>query len=251
MRITVLLIGCAALAWPITPAVAKDFWLKATGTGCQVWSDDAPTAKDIVSWSGDCKNGKVAGNGKLNWTRAGKPYATYEGVMNGGKLNGYGVLRLAAKGGFDRYEGIFKNGTIQGSVAYKNAKGDIYEGEIENGKPHGTGYRKIGNQEYLGAFLKGARDGIGLSITPTLVYLGEFKSDKATGSGVLEDATGGRYLGQFKNDKPHGAGTYITSVGGIYQGQFKNGTADGAFLVTAKPGAKAVLETWKDGKRVK
>ena len=211
MRITVLLIGCAALAWPFTPAVAKDFWLKAKGTGCEVWSDEAPTATDAIAWSGDCRNGKVAGNGKLNWTRAGKPYAIYEGAMAGGKLNGYGMLRLAVKGGFDRYEAIFKNGAIEGSVAYQNAKGDIYEGEIKNGKPHGTGYRKTGDEEYLGAFLNGARDGIGLWISPSMSYLGEFKGDKATGSGVLEDGAGGRYHGQLKDGKPHGARTYTTN----------------------------------------
>ena len=230
MRITVLLIGCAALAWPFTPAVAKDFWLKAKGTGCEVWSDEAPTATDAIAWSGDCRNGKVAGNGKLN---------------------GYGMLRLAVKGGFDRYEAIFKNGAIEGSVAYRNPKGDIYEGEIKNGKPHGTGYRKTGDEEYLGAFLNGARDGIGLWISPSMSYLGEFKGDKATGSGVLEDGAGGRYHGQLKDGKPHGAGTYTTKAGGIYQGRFKNGKADGPFLVTTKPGAKAVVKTWKDGKRVK
>ena len=251
LRILVVLAGCAAMAWPAGAAMAGDFWLKAKGSGCQVWSDDAPTAADVVTWSGACKDGKAAGTGKLNWTRAGKPYAVYEGAMAGGKLNGYGVLQLAVKGGFDTYEGAFKNGEVQGSIAYRNAKGDIYEGGVKDGKPHGTGYRKTGDEEYLGAFVDGARDGVGLWITPRMSYLGEFKGDTASGSGVLEEASGSRYHGQFRDGKPHGAGTYTTGAGAVYQGVFKNGKADGPFLVTAKPGAKPVLETWKDGKKVK
>ncbi len=49
------------------PSVAQDFWIKAQGSGCQVWSDEAMD-NEIVKWSGACKDGKAAGKGKLTWT---------------------------------------------------------------------------------------------------------------------------------------------------------------------------------------
>ena len=251
MRNSILLLTLSALVWPLTPATAKDFWIKDKTSGCQIWSDEAAKANDVVTWSGKCKDNKASGEGKLTWTQDGKPAGTYVGFMKDGKLNGPGTLRLVVKGGTNELIGIFKDGDIENGGLFKDAAGNIYEGDIKDGKPHGAGYQKIGEVEYAGNFENGLRKGPGLLLGPNTAYLGEFDNDVASGSGTLEDETGGRYHGQFKNGKPHGFGTYVTKDGAVYQGRFVNGKAQGAMLVTAKGAGKSVVETWKDGKKVK
>lgn len=230
---------------------AKDFWIKAQGTDCQVWSDEAPEAKDVVSWTGSCKDGKASGEGVLTWTEGGQPAGKYEGFMAAGKLNGPGKLHLVEKTGTLEVDAIFKDGDVDGAGRFKDAAGDVYEGEVKDGKPYGFGFRKTGDEEYVGNFEDGLRHGIGMAIGPETAYLGEFDKDVANGSGMLEDDAGGRYHGQFKDNKPHGFGTYVTSDGTVYQGRFVNGNADGAMFVTPKGSSKSIVETWKNGKQVK
>lgn len=250
-RTHILLIILAGLALSSTPVLAKDFWVKAQGSGCQVWSDEAMDAKEVMTWSGACKDGKASGDGKLTWTKGGQPAGSYEGFMSGGKLNGQGLLRLNVKGGISQLEGTFKDGDVEGGGFYKGADGSVYEGELKNWKPHGRGYRKIGDDEYAGEFENGKRHGLGLALGERTAYIGEFDNDVASGSGVLEDAAGGRYHGQFKNNKPHGFGTYVAKDGTVHQGRFVDGKADGVLLVRSSTQAEPVIETWKGGKKVK
>ena len=251
MRHSALLaLSAAAVIAASGPVKAKDFWIKAQGSGCQVWSDEAMD-NEVITWSGPCQDGKASGKGKLTWTEGGKPAGTYEGFMEAGKLNGPGKLEHMTKDGTIHVEAIFKDGDVDGGGLFTDSAGNIYEGEIKDGKAHGVGYEKIGEEEYTGEFDGGLRQGIGLSIGPSAAYLGEFDKNNASGSGTLEDGEGGRYHGQFKNNKPHGFGTYVTSDGAVYQGRFVDGKADGQMLVKASPDAKTAMETWKNGEKVK
>ncbi len=239
-----------AMAPASAPIAAQDFWIKAHESGCQIWSDEAMD-NEVVTWSGPCKDGKASGKGKLTWTEGGKPAGTYEGFMEGGKLDGPGTLELTTTDGKLQIEAIFKDSDVDGGGLFKDSAGNIYEGEIKDGKAHGVGYEKIGDEEYAGEFDNGLRHGIGLSIGPGTAYLGEFDQNVATGSGTLDDAEGGRYHGQFKSNKPHGFGTYVTDEGAVYQGQFVDGKADGQMLVKSSPDAVAIVEVWKKGEKVK
>ena len=59
----VMLAGiCAALICPGS-GFAADFWLKDPDTGCEIWSDEAPTETEVVSWTGACLGGKAVGEG--------------------------------------------------------------------------------------------------------------------------------------------------------------------------------------------
>lgn len=233
-------------------AAAEDFWVPLSGADCKVWSDEAPNPKDQVTWSGGCRDGKASGIGKLEWKRDGKVLGTYDGNMADGRFDGPGRLRLpTGSGGFEQMEGFFRDGVIGDIGLYQDSAGIIYDGELKDGKPHGTGYSKGGGEEYAGEFHEGKRHGIGVLIAEDAAYVGEFENDKASGSGVLEDAEGGRLHGQFRDGRPHGAGTYVTKDGAIYQGQFRNGNADGKFLVRETANAEPKIETWKDGKRAK
>jgi len=237
---------------PINSANAEDFWVALEGSDCKIWSDEPPNSNDEVTWSGTCKDGRASGAGKLEWKRSGKLLGTYDGNMTDGRFNGPGRLRLTTKsGGYEQMEGYYNNGVIGEIGLYQDSAGNIYDGELKNGKPHGTGYAKGGGEEYAGEFRDGKRNGIGVLITADAAYVGEFENGKANGSGMLEDTEGGRLHGQFKDGHPDGAGTYVTKDGAVYQGQFKTGNADGEFLVKKSVDAKPVIETWKDGKRVK
>ena len=249
-RLALLPLLFVAMVPTSTSGAAQDFWIKAQGSGCQVWSDEE-MSDEVVTWSGSCKDGKAKGKGKLTWTEGGKPAGSYEGFMEGGKLNGPGKLEYMTTDGAVQVEAIFKDGDVDGGGLFTDAAGNIYQGEIKDGKAHGVGYEKIGDEEYAGEFDNGLRHGIGLSVGPSTAYLGEFDKNAASGSGTLEDAEGGRYHGQFKNSKPHGFGTYVTNDGAVYQGRFVDGKADGEMLVTRSPDAKATVETWKNGQKVK
>ncbi len=240
-----------AQAKPAVQTPVQSYWLTDKTSGCQVWSDEAPSAAETVTWTGPCSVGRAEGRGKLTWMRDGKNVLTYDGVMLAGKLNGQGVLEFNVEGGVDRLEGVFRDGDVSGGILYKSAAGDLFEGGFENGKPHGLGYEKAGDEEFTGQFVRGVRQGLGTLIGKTSAYVGEFENNQASGSGLLEDVQEGRYHGQFRNGKPHGFGTYITKDGKAYHGRFKNGKADGQFLVLAKGSKAFAAETWKDGKKVK
>jgi hypothetical protein len=251
MYLRVRLISAALLLGLAHPVLAEEYyWIKATNLDCMVWSDEAMEPNEKVTWSGACANAKVDGRGKLTWTKKGKPFGTYEGVMKAGKFNGIGTIKVVVDGGTNELTGTFKDGDLIGAGVFKDATGGVYEGELENGKPHGHGYMKQGDEEYVGSFENGLRHGYGLSLGPQTAYLGEFDKDVATGSGILEDEVGGRYHGQFKGNKPDGFGTYVASDGAIYQGRFVDGEADGKMMVWSSSSATPVVETWKNGKKV-
>lgn len=241
--LTLLTVGHTALA-------AKDYWAHVEGSVCAVWSDEEMGPDEKVTWSGACRNGKADGRGTLTWTKGSKPHGTYEGFMQAGRFNGPGTITVVVDDGTNELTGTFKDGDLLGRGVFKDATGGVYEGELEDGRPHGHGYMKQGDEEYIGSFEAGLRQGYGLSLGPQTAYLGEFNKDAASGSGVLEDELGGRYHGQFKDNKPNGFGTYVANDGAVYQGRFVNGEADGQMLVWSSPSATPVLETWKNGKKV-
>ena len=118
----------------------------------------------------------------------------------------------------------------QGGVYEKGKDGyfndNKYEGEIENGKPHGNGTWEMGNgATYVGQFVDGLREGFG-----TFTW-----SEKGSKSGVS-------YEGEWKNNRRHGKGKMIYAPdpkdgfeGSVDEGNWING--------------KQVLEDdwWKEG----
>ena len=43
-------------------------WLKDPITNCAVWGSDL-SGDNLISWSGDCRDGKANGTGVLSWTK--------------------------------------------------------------------------------------------------------------------------------------------------------------------------------------
>lgn len=126
------------------------------------------------------------------------------------------------------------NGTIlfhrivQGQDIYAGRKGEVYRGEVSNGRPEGKGYLKsaIGNM-YWGLFAGGVRCGKGFLKYPDgSSYEGEFKDNLPHGQGIMYKNNGEVYKGSFVNGQPHGQGTLYFPDKSRYMGQFENGRPD-------------------------
>ena len=91
-----------------------------------------------------------------------------------------------------------KNGF--GTKTYKC--GCKYEGQIENGKPHGYGTLTVGQSgtEYYGDFKDGKLPGwVYETLTNGEIFEGEFKDGNRNGLGVLTYQDGSTLLGEFED----------------------------------------------------
>ena len=90
--------------------------------------------KDVL-YIGDFSNGTRQGKGVL-FTEKFK----YNGQFFGGKIDGYGkIVFLDPKCEICEYEGFFKENKIEGNGTMKWRNGNIYQGEMKNGKMNGRG----------------------------------------------------------------------------------------------------------------
>ncbi|CAM8623338.1 MORN motif [Oxalobacteraceae bacterium] len=123
-------------------------------------------------------------------------------------------LNDAYKG--DVYEGEFQNGVVHGQGRYyylanNQSKGDVYEGQFENGlyNGQGTSYFLANNQ------FKGDK------------HVGQYKDGNKHGIGTYISARGDKYEGEYKDGTPNGHGTETQSTGDVYVGQYKDGKWQG------------------------
>ena len=147
-----------------------------------------------------------------------------------------------------------------------------YQGEIENGNPHGFGFvtYPFEDKNILGEWKKGKEwNTKHTKNNGTLIgkfengewelifgelYIGERDSkfgyfpDKWEGVEDGENRDIGKYEGIIKFGLPNGQGTFILNNGEKYLGQFKDGKSHGQGTYTFKKGNK-YIGSWKDGKR--
>ena len=109
------------------------------------------------AYEGKFTNGKLNGKGVYkykdalyvgdfsNFIRQGKGVLMnnkfrYIGQFNMGKIDGYGkIIFYEDKEGEGEYEGFFKNNNIEGKGIMKWKNGNVYEGDMKNGKMNGVG----------------------------------------------------------------------------------------------------------------
>ena len=110
-----------------------------------------------------------------------------------------------------------------------------YEGEIENGKPHGNGtWIQSDGGTYVGQYINGRREGIGKftwsknSPVSGKSYEGEWKDNKQDGKGKIsyereegEEFEGMSWEGEFRNGKIWNVTIYLKDRS-IY-GEYKDG----------------------------
>lgn len=251
-------------------------WQRLEGRDCDV-RNSKPEARDVVTWSGGCLDGKAHGEGRLVWRymRNGEPSgSTFEGTLRQGVREGHGVLtwldddrhqgRRRYVGHFHRnkfhghgvltwpdgrwYKGEFRDGTPSGKGEYIAADGRRYEGEIHDGKPSGRGnVTYLGGDRYEGEFREGAFHGRGRFVTARgLVYEGEFKEGMPEGRGVFTFPDGASYEGEVRDGLPHGTGVFSQPDGSRYEGQFSEGNRHGRGILTMPDGTR-YQEEYRNG----
>ena len=124
----------------------------------------------------------------------------------------------------DLYEGEFQNGTFNGQGTYTSARGEKYIGEYKDGQYHGKG-------RYF--FADGDK------------YVGEYRDGNLNGQGTYTFANGSKYTGEHKDGKFHGHGTYYhnspgENKGDVYVGEFSAGAYQGQGTYTFANGNKFV-----------
>lgn len=160
----------------------------------------------------------------------------------------------------DIYEGEFNDGLINGqgtyySLADNQFKGNVYEGHFRNGYNNGQGKLTLANgDKYVGEFKDGNKHGQGTTtFNGGSKYVGQFKDDKYNGQGTFTLANGDKYIGEFKDGNKHGQGATTFASGDKYVGEFKNGKFNGQgtyyFLANNQFKGEKYVGEWKDAKR--
>ena len=142
------------------------------------------------------------------------------------------------------------------TIHYDN--GDIYAGEMKNGRYDGYGMYTWGDgelhgQKYVGEWKNDKRNGQGtFTYADGDTYEGTFKNNLLDGYGTYTWTNGNKYVGEWKNDKRNGQGTFTTAGGDIYEGEFKNNLFDGYGTYTWGNGewhGQKYAGQWKNDKR--
>ena len=128
-------------------------------------------------------------------------------------------------GNGDVYHGEIVNGKAQGRGTHRYVSGAVYEGEWEDGKIHGKGTYNSSGNVYKGEWQNVKRHGTGtFRYANGDVYEGEWEDSKMHGEGTYRYyASGNVYEGEWENDTKHGRGTMTYGGGNVYEGEWKNG----------------------------
>ena len=266
-------------------SVAAQGWMQDPITGCKARTDAELKNQEQMTWSGACLQGKAAGNGVLVIHDKQGLLISYRGEMEGGYLQGVGLLyiRNDDNGKFDSFIGRFEKNQPRGEGIYASSEGWRMEGEFEGSFDDATGTLIVAATKDLaddavvtGKFRKGKLDGAGLSYYETKsgeayfgetengkregfgtlvhanedTYIGEFAQGVASGYGTYEKTDGSAMIGIYERGAPNGPGSFIAANGDTYQGIFIDGKAEGLILVTRDDGTQ-FIETWENGEKIK
>ncbi|KAH0938672.1 hypothetical protein HID58_006133 [Brassica napus] len=128
------------------------------------------------------------------------------------------------------------------------SNGDIYEGEFNRGRSHGSGvYYYYVNGRYEGDWVNGRYDGYGIeSWSKGSKYKGQYKQGTRHGYGVYWFYTGDSYSGEWFNGQSHGFGVQTCADGSSYVGEFKFGVKHGLGSYHFRNGDKYAGEYYGD-----
>lgn len=198
----------------------------------QCWAfDETNHYSARFTWTGNCTDGQISGDGTLTWTVYGDSKRTVTGKFERGVLNGAGQATWSSGA---RYDGTFKDSLLDGSGTMRWTSGDHYEGHYSRGKFDGEGHLFMAesrtqneNSQYDGGFKNGGYDGQGVLVLGDSRFEGEFRDGSLFDGRVhLVSADGTHYDGPYKNGKAEGIGS-LTFISGVYQGEFHNGGMSG------------------------
>ena len=150
-----------------------------------------------------------------------------------------------------RYEGHFnENGVPHGEGKITYEEGDVYEGELVDGKRSGKGKMTYKNGNiYEGEWAEDVRHGHGSLTYPSgYEYKGNWLNGKREGHGTQSYRNGDVYDGDWSNNEPHGHGKYTYAADverSVYVGELSNGKYKGQGTMIYADGTKYEGE-WAD-----
>ncbi|XP_056611421.1 alsin isoform X3 [Triplophysa dalaica] len=159
-----------------------------------------------TSYDGRWLSGKPHGKGILKWPDG----TVYCGTFKNGLQDGFGdyMMPNSTFNKFERYQGQWKEGKINGFGTYWYASGEVYEGSFKENLCHGHGMLRSGKMA---------------SPSSSSVFVGQWVQGKKKGYGVCDDfSRGEKYMGIWLDDQRHGDGLVITQFGLYYEGSFCN-----------------------------
>jgi hypothetical protein len=173
----------------------------------------------------------------------------YTGTVLNGLPHRYDALPVTTyKDGREFYGSFEKGMPVNGAMVWPDEQ--HYNGDFQNGKPHGKGFIEYSNKvTYSGKFKDGIPDGEGVMTWPNNVtYSGEFKDGIIEGEGKLIRPGRSVYEGSFVDGKKHGAGKVsYKKNGSSYEGDFQNDRFEGKGKLTLKSG-RVYEGNFKEGK---
>jgi hypothetical protein len=156
-----------------------------------------------------------------------------------------------------RQKGQWTNGANMGAYLYSD--GSMYFGHFLGNKRHGygmyiapVGYQvpNCANARYhVGSWSNNEKNGTGTcyDASGTLIYYGDFRNDKPTGTYPMTgyasykfqtmDSNGDKYIGETKDGKRSGYGVFAWKDGNIWIGQWENGERAGQGIFIASNGS--------------
>ncbi len=149
------------------------------------------------------------------------------------------------------YEGEMEEGLPHGhgKIAYPDKSS--YAGGFRNGKFSGRGFFTFPDGgSYEGDWQEGNMHGLGKMIDSNgNIYNGRWVHGDQTGLGALTNKEGASYVGEFKQGKFHGRGSYTWPTGQVYVGEFHEGEFHGEGILTIASlfGKKTQAGLWEDG----
>ncbi|KAL9184895.1 hypothetical protein ACHAXT_002672 [Thalassiosira profunda] len=152
-------------------------------------------------------------------------------------------------GNGDVYEGPVKNGKPHGKGVFKYGNGCVYDGEVKDGMPHGKGIFKFTNGDVFdGQWVNGKRNGRGIyTWKDGAAYDGEYQDDQKHGKGVFYYPGGDRYCGRWENGQKLRKGKITFASGNVYEGEFQNDKPHGWGVVEFSRSGDVYMGEWKDG----
>jgi hypothetical protein len=117
---------------------------------------------------------------------------------------------------------------------YSWPSGDTYQGQFQNGLPHGVGKYTGPTRTLIGDWEENTFSGYGresLSVCPNSnsfrVYEGTFLNGSKHGYGRAITVAGGESVGEWNSGSQHGYARAVLSDGSTYEGQWKHGQPHG------------------------
>lgn len=185
-----------------------------------LWKDDSfeygtYTYADGSYYTGAFSGGVRDGDGELF---AGDGTIVYKGAFAVDLYGGEGVLYTAEA----EYAGTFDAGAPKiCTVTYKD--GNVYQGSLEDMKPHGEGEMKyVSGERFFGEWKNGELYMGAYTYADGSVYTGDFLKGQKCGAGKLEKPDGSVYEGTFQDDT-YLDGKLTFADGTVHEGEFGNG----------------------------